>query len=174
MRGGEEGEIHLTVCSLCWPCHVADSQRTDVRFVYNTALETSTSKILRSYLRPEEAAMNSEQLYNSLAKSLTLHPPHHFYACGRVSILPAISRRWAEKGNKKGGVRPVPGLSWEEKMQIPHVRSPSVFCCLLGKCRVWGVHSERRPCYLYSPAPSSWPNTPVVKGGLNTLEVKAD
>lgn len=92
---------------------MADSQRIDVclyvRFVYTAALEINIPKILGSYPRPEEAAMHSEQLYNSLAKSSMLHPPCHFHAYGRA-IQPKNYQLLAGKDQKRGMKREVSHL----------------------------------------------------------------
>lgn len=112
----------------------------DVGFVYNSALETSIPKIFRGCLRPEDAAAHPEQLY-------VIHwPSDQCYLLRITSLLregpyslhtASLQQKISRKGNKKGArcqacAKAVRG----EKMQVPRVRYPSVFACLLGKCRV--------------------------------------
>lgn len=74
------------------------------------ALETSIPKILRGYLRPEEAAMHSKQLYSSLAKSSTLTSSTSLPCFYRRAIQPASHQLLADDEQKKGTKREVSGL----------------------------------------------------------------
>lgn len=81
----------------------------DVRCVHKVALQTNMPKILGGYLRPEEAAMHSEQLCNSLAKSSMLHSPCHFCAYGRA-VQPKQYQLLAGDDRKRGMKREVSHL----------------------------------------------------------------